>query len=408
MCANDMAPREIFLSYNHKDRNLAWKVKQELKKLGFAPFLAHQDISVSAEWRAEILKHLNNCTAVIAIVTENFAESAWTNQEVGIALGKDKPIVSLMFDRSKSIPGFLEALQGVSASEATMRYALKKAVMITSKHRALFSLDQLARRTRPLTRKDEYVQFSDKSRHMKDDAFRVLKELDFKRVRNITSDVPALGGYGGSYSKPVVSATRRVEIDELGFFRKFRFLMDFWNEWPTAFSYFNGIRAKHDSPEYGNIDYNNIWVEVSHGKFRESSLKSRFSSHMPGLTVIPISSNLSYLGTDKTTFQLSNVDRRTVSKLKYFSSIVKDKGSSNHSKFERIRLITGKLGDKSQKAVENDLKILREKVGWSGDFFTILGDLRPGFVVSNIGSRDAIRSSVLLMLDWIADNGHWM
>lgn len=405
-----MTSREIFLSYSHKDRSLARKVKQELKKLGFTAFLAHKDISVSAEWRAEILKHLSSCTALMAVVTKNFADSAWTNQEVGIALGKDKPIVSLMFDRSKLIPGFLEALQGVSASEKTISYAVRRGVRVASKHSVSFSLDRLARRLGPRAKKNEYVQFSDKSRHMEDDAPDVLKGLDFIRVRNIAVNV-SQGEYGGSYSQTVLSAIRNVEIAEHGFSRTFRFLFDFLNEWPTAYNYVYSIRAKHDSSEYGNPKYNNVWVEVSYAKFRESSLKSRFSSYPRGFTVIPISPSLSYLGTDRTTFQFNNIDKRTLSKLRHFSSIIRDRKLSNHSKLERIERVNSILRDKSEyskKAVEKELKILKEKVRWSGDIFMRLGNLRPGFVLSNIKSKDDIRSNILLMLEWITDNGHWI
>ena len=38
-----MASKEVFLSYNTKDRSLASNVKQKLKAYGFGVFLAHQD-----------------------------------------------------------------------------------------------------------------------------------------------------------------------------------------------------------------------------------------------------------------------------------------------------------------------------------------------------------------------------
>jgi hypothetical protein len=408
MCANLMTSPEIFLSYNHKDGKLARKVKYELKKLGFAAFLAHKDISVSAEWRAEILKHLDNCSALMAIVTKSFAESAWTNQEVGIALGREKPIVSLMFNGSKLVPGFLEALQGIAASENAIDDAVRRGVRVVSRD-ASFNLSQLARRTKPLAKEDEYVQFSDKARHLKDDTIGLLKELQFNHLRNTTIDVSV--PYGGGRSQSVVSALRKIEITELGFARTFRFLADFLNEWPTAYNYPYRIGWKHNSQEYGNARYNNIWIEVSYGKFHPSSLHSRFSGHPRGFTMIPISSNLMYLGTDRTMFQFNTINQRTISKLRHFASIIGDDSLSNHSKLERIEVTRSNLraqSEESRKAVEDEFRILKEKLGWSGGLFTMTGELRPGFVISNIRAKDSIKRNIALMLNWIAENGHWM
>ena len=120
---------EVFLSYNHDNRVLAGRVKQRLEKLGFAAFLAHEDIEVSEKWRSEILKHLDSCSGMLAIVTENFSKSAWTNQEVGFLMGRNKPIVSLAFGiPTKSLPGLLEELQAIpDVSEASLEAALDKA-----------------------------------------------------------------------------------------------------------------------------------------------------------------------------------------------------------------------------------------------------------------------------------------
>lgn len=106
----------VFLSYNHVDKEIAAEVKVELEKAGFGSFLAHDDIEVSKIWREEILKHLDSCSALMAIVTENFASSVWVNQEVGAVMAKGKPIVSLIFAGSQRLPGFLEMFQGIPVS----------------------------------------------------------------------------------------------------------------------------------------------------------------------------------------------------------------------------------------------------------------------------------------------------
>lgn len=89
---------EVFLSYSHKDRRLAHKVKKGLVTLGFDVFLAHDDIRISAAWRREILKRLRSCEIFVPILTEAFTESKWTDQEVGYALARGARIAPLKVD----------------------------------------------------------------------------------------------------------------------------------------------------------------------------------------------------------------------------------------------------------------------------------------------------------------------
>lgn len=104
---------EIFISYSSKDKKLAGKVRDIIKKDNIEVFLAHRDIPLSEEWRNEIPKKLESCSHLIAICTENYQCSAWGNQEVGIALEKKKKIIPIFAKGTdKTRFGFLEARQG--------------------------------------------------------------------------------------------------------------------------------------------------------------------------------------------------------------------------------------------------------------------------------------------------------
>lgn len=116
------------MSYAHDDKVLAGKVKQRLEANGLSAFLAHEDLEVSADWRVEILKHLDTCSAMIAIVTEKFTESVWTNQEVGIAIAKKLVILPLMFEGSGFMKGFIEMYQGVTVTENTLDTVVRSVV----------------------------------------------------------------------------------------------------------------------------------------------------------------------------------------------------------------------------------------------------------------------------------------
>jgi len=114
------------LSYDTNDRVVAGEIKKYLQKKGYESFLAHEDIEVSADWRDEILKHLETCVGLIAVVTADFPKSSWTNQEVGIAIGKNKPVISIVLDSGRSLPGFLESRQAIITSAEDLEKAVEE------------------------------------------------------------------------------------------------------------------------------------------------------------------------------------------------------------------------------------------------------------------------------------------
>jgi hypothetical protein len=89
---------KIFLSYSHLDKNLAGKIKKCLRQYGVKVFLAHDDIEPSEEWADRILEELNNCDIFMPILTKQFNESKWTDQETGCALILKKLIIPLKVD----------------------------------------------------------------------------------------------------------------------------------------------------------------------------------------------------------------------------------------------------------------------------------------------------------------------
>lgn len=118
---------EFFISYSTRDKEIAGKVEQLLKKMNVDVFLAHEKIEVSAVWREEILRHLKSCSALVCIVTKNFLESEWTGQEAGFVLGREKNVISLVFPGVK-LPGFLESIQAQPTKEETLENDIKEPI----------------------------------------------------------------------------------------------------------------------------------------------------------------------------------------------------------------------------------------------------------------------------------------
>lgn len=104
-----------FLSYSHKNRKLARRLKEGLAEFGIDAFLAHDDIAVSERWRRVIIKKLRDCEIFIPILTESFMESEWTDQEAGFALARGKRIVPLKVDVAPY--GFIGAFQALRLNQ---------------------------------------------------------------------------------------------------------------------------------------------------------------------------------------------------------------------------------------------------------------------------------------------------
>jgi len=91
---------KVFISYSNKDKEIAGKVKKSLESLGLNSFLAHEDIVPSQEWQKEILNNLKEAKIFIPILTPNFKESNWTDQETGMAIAYDLEIIPISLKKS--------------------------------------------------------------------------------------------------------------------------------------------------------------------------------------------------------------------------------------------------------------------------------------------------------------------
>ncbi len=85
----------LFISHSHKNKDVASFIKMELHDFGIDVFVAHEDISPTEEWQKVILKKLKQCTGILLLLTEDFKESDWTDQETGFALALDKIVIPI-------------------------------------------------------------------------------------------------------------------------------------------------------------------------------------------------------------------------------------------------------------------------------------------------------------------------
>jgi hypothetical protein len=102
----------LFISHRDIHKGEARDLAEALEGYGISCFVAHDTIRPMSEWRSEIMKGLETMDIMLAFVTDDFAESIWTMQEVGFALGRNVPVLSLKLGR-KDPPGFISHVQAL-------------------------------------------------------------------------------------------------------------------------------------------------------------------------------------------------------------------------------------------------------------------------------------------------------
>ena len=100
----------LFLSHKDAHKAEAKSLANSLEAYGISAFVAHDNIEPMSTWQGEIEKALATMEVMLAFVTDDFHDGPWTNQEVGYALGKQIPIISLKLQRADP-DGFIGKVQ---------------------------------------------------------------------------------------------------------------------------------------------------------------------------------------------------------------------------------------------------------------------------------------------------------
>lgn len=106
---------KLFLSHLAIYKNQATELQWALAKYGISTFVAHCDIEPTKEWQDEIELALSTADALVAMLTPDFHDSKWTDQEIGFAMGRRLLILSLRLGQDPY--GFIGKYQGIEAKK---------------------------------------------------------------------------------------------------------------------------------------------------------------------------------------------------------------------------------------------------------------------------------------------------
>ena len=114
----------LFLSHKAEYKREASMLKDAMEYFGVSCFVAHEDIEPTKEWQDEIEKALFTMDALVALMTENFSNSYWTDQEIGVAIGREVPVIPIRLGTDPY--GFIGKFQALSGTGKEIRALAKE------------------------------------------------------------------------------------------------------------------------------------------------------------------------------------------------------------------------------------------------------------------------------------------
>lgn len=101
----------LFISHKHTIEKECKLLKEYLLRFNIECFVAHDNTEVNSEWQISIENALQTCDGLLAILTNDFYDSDWTEQEIGCAIGRKIDIFSLSIGNMPR--GFISKYQAI-------------------------------------------------------------------------------------------------------------------------------------------------------------------------------------------------------------------------------------------------------------------------------------------------------
>lgn len=113
----------LFISHRDKYKAQANELATLLATYGISAFVAHDSIEPMEKWQTTILKGLDTMEIMLAFVTDDFHDSYWTNQEIGYALARNIPVISLKLQKNDPA-GFISEKQALRGSLDNLNHSI--------------------------------------------------------------------------------------------------------------------------------------------------------------------------------------------------------------------------------------------------------------------------------------------
>ena len=99
---------DVFLSFNHSDKDIATPFLKKLQEAGYSVHQSSQGIPHDKAWRKSIRSAISDSDALILILPRREIEDSWLTYEIGLAEALGKKIVLLLSEQSADLPDELD------------------------------------------------------------------------------------------------------------------------------------------------------------------------------------------------------------------------------------------------------------------------------------------------------------
>ena len=92
-------PNDVFISYSSTDRDIARKVAAALNENGIDSWIDEQGIAGASHWGQEIVSAIENCKALLVLLSKTSAMSRHVQREIILASELGRHIIPVTFPR---------------------------------------------------------------------------------------------------------------------------------------------------------------------------------------------------------------------------------------------------------------------------------------------------------------------
>lgn len=104
---------DVFVSHSTVQKQIASELKQKLQDPNMRVFLAHDDIDGGEEWMKALYAQINECDVFVILLSKEYHQANFCDQETGIAYTMNKPMIPLSLDDTTPY-GFMSKYQATS------------------------------------------------------------------------------------------------------------------------------------------------------------------------------------------------------------------------------------------------------------------------------------------------------
>lgn len=204
---------DVFLSHSNKDKKIAAELKSILSQYDIQVFLAHEDIDVGEEWLAKLYDEIQNCNVFFMLLSPNYHVSKYTDQEAGMALNMNKPILQICIDETEPY-GFTSKYQAIMCKIPFEKRQINKIIMSTKNHTNEFTstehliLDEITKRLGDSSSFSEAASLANKI-----STYKQFSSKQINRIAKAYLENPEV--FGSFIAKPLLSRTLQNHMDKI-------------------------------------------------------------------------------------------------------------------------------------------------------------------------------------------------